>query len=236
VDTDVSRFDAVKDKPNERKAGNLEDAFSKADVVVNGNYGCPTITHCCLEPHGQVTEFRDGELYVWPSTQAVSGYADRSLAEAAEVPQNKIHVDCQYMGGGFGSKFNVDKWGTISAQLSKRTGRPVKLMLDRDLELMIAGNRPSAYAKIKVGAMRDGTVSAVDCEVWGTGGMGGYGPPPVPYVFTKIPNTRNVGKGIRTNRGGQRAWRAPSHEAASSRCRRLPTPLRRSRWMSWSSS
>src|SRR5437660_5333210 len=95
--------------------------------------------------------------------------------------------------------------------LSKQTGRPVKLMLDRDLELMTAGNRPSAYAKIKVGAKKDGTLTAVDAEIWGTGGNGGYGPPPVPYVFTKIPNTNIVGKGIRTNRGGQRAWRAPNH-------------------------
>ena len=87
-------------------------------------------------------------------------------------------------------------------------------MLDRDLELMIAGNRPSAYAKIKVGAMRDGTVTAVDAEVWGTGGNGGYATMPVPYIFTKIPNTRLVNKGIRTNRGGQRAWRAPNPSGA----------------------
>ena len=88
-------------------------------------------------------------------------------------------------------------------------------MLDRDIELMIAGNRPSAYAKIKVGAMRDGTVTAVDAEMWGTGGMGGYDVGRVvPYLFTEIPNTRVTSKGIRTNRGGQRAWRAPSHPQA----------------------
>src|SRR6185436_21092213 len=76
---------------------------------------------------------------------------------------------------------------------------------------MIAGNRPSAFARIKVGAQKDGTVTAVKSEIWGTGGSGGYNTPPVPYVFTKIPNTSTTGKGIRTNRGGQRAWRAPNH-------------------------
>ena len=200
-----------KDKPSKRDAGDVEKAFAEPGVVVvQGEYGCPVITHCCLEPHGQVTEVRDGELHIWPSTQNVSKYTDR-LGEAVGIDQNKIHVDCQYMGGGFGSKFNYDKWGTIGALLSKQTGKPVKLMLERDLELAIAGNRPSAYAKIKVGANKDGTVTAVDAEIWGTGGSGGYNPPPVPYVFTKIPNTRIVGKGIRTNRGGQRAWRAPNH-------------------------
>jgi len=200
-----------KERPSKREAGKVEEALAKADIVHSGHYGLPVITHCCLEPHGQVMELREGELYVWPSTQNVSGYADRVLGETVEVPQNKIHVDCQHMGGGFGSKFGVDKWGTINAILAKQTGRPVKLMLDRDLELMIAGNRPSAFASIKVGAMKDGTVTAVDTEVWGTGGSGGFNAPPVPYVFTKIPNTRIVGKGIRTNRGGQRAWRAPNH-------------------------
>src|SRR5205814_6006226 len=68
-----------------------------------------------------------------------------------------------------------------------------------------------AYAKVKVGAQKDGTLTAVEAEVWGTGGMGGYGAPPIPYVFTKVPHTRLTGKGIRTNRGGQRAWRAPNH-------------------------
>ena len=208
TDTDAS---LSRDKPSQRDVGKVDEAMGKAEVVIEGEYGLPTITHCCLEPHGQVTEVRDGELYVWPSTQNVSGYADRSLADATEIPQNKIHVDCQYMGGGFGSKFGVDKWGTVGAALSKKTGRPIKLMLDRDLELMIAGNRPSAYARIKVGAQKDGTVTAVKSEVWGTGGSGGFNAPPIPYVFTEIKNTSTTGKGIRTNRGGQRAWRAPNH-------------------------
>ena len=200
-----------KDKPTTKQTGNVETAFSDGDsVTMSGFYGCPVITHCCLESHGQVTEVKDGELYVWPSTQNVSRYTDR-LGEAVDIPQNKIHVDCQHMGGGFGSKFNYDTWGTIGALLSKQTGRPVKLLLDRDLELMTGGNRPSAYANIKVSAKKDGTLTGVDAEVWGTGGNGGYNPPPVPYVFTKIPNTKLIGKGIRTNRGGQRAWRAPNH-------------------------
>jgi len=199
-----------KDKPSQKEVGKVDEGFAQSDTVVTGQYGIPVIAHCCLESHGQVTDYKDGELFVWPSTQNVSKYSDR-LGESVDVPQNKIQVDCQHMGGGFGSKFNFDKWGTIGALLSKQTGRPVKLMLDRNLELMIAGNRPSAFAKIKVGAKKDGTLTAVQTEVWGTGGNQGYNAPPVPYVFTKIPNTSITGRGIRTNRGGQRAWRAPNH-------------------------
>jgi len=212
ADHDIRDNDPALSKanPDKREQGNVEEALGKAEVVHSGSYGCPVITHCCLEPHGQVAEFRDGELMVWASTQAVSGYADRGLADAVELSQNKIRVDCQYMGAGFGSKFNVDKWGTICARLSKLSGRPVKLLLERDLELAIAGNRPSAFANVKVGAMKDGTVVALDAEVWGTGGTQPI-PSSMPYVFTKIPNTRRIVKRITTHRGPARAWRAPNH-------------------------
>src|SRR5690606_27638235 len=111
---------------------------------------------------GQVTEIQGDTLHIWPSTQNVSGFIDPPFTEASGFPASRIRVDCQYMGGGFGSKFTYDKWGTICTELAKKTGRPVKLMLDRDLELMIAGNRPSAFARIRAGARRDGTVTAMD--------------------------------------------------------------------------
>jgi xanthine dehydrogenase YagR molybdenum-binding subunit len=209
VDSDPELF---KGNPGKKEQGNVDEAFGAAEVVVHtGNYGVPVITHCCLEPHGQVSEIREGSLYVWPSTQNVSGYADRGLSDAAGIPQNKINVDCQYMGGGFGSKFNPGKWGTVCAQLTKLTGRPVKLMLERDVELMIAGNRPSGFSKIKVAATKDGKITAFESEVWGTAGMSGGPPDLMPYVFDKIPNQRNTVKRIQTNRGPAAAWRAPRH-------------------------
>jgi xanthine dehydrogenase YagR molybdenum-binding subunit len=196
-------------RPSERQDGEVDKALAEADVVVEGDYGCSVITHCCLEPHGQVAEVRDGELYLWPSTQNVSRYCDR-LDDAVGIARARMHVDCQFMGGGFGSKFAYDKWGVIGCLLAKQTGRPVKLLLERDLELAIAGNRPSAFAHIKVGAKKDGTVTAFQGEVWGTGGGGGYSLRAFPYVFN-VRNARTKITGIRTNRGGQRAWRAPSH-------------------------
>ena len=196
-------------KASTREDGDVDKAMAEADVTSEGDYGVPVITHCCLEPHGQVTEVRDGELHAWPSTQNVSRWADR-LDDSGGIPRAKMHVDCQHMGGGYGSKFSFDKWGVIGSLLSKQTGQPVKLLLDRELELSIAGNRPSAYAHIKVGAKKDGSITAIEGTVWGTGGGGGYRLRAFPYVFT-APNTRTTMKGIKTNRGGQRAWRAPSH-------------------------
>jgi xanthine dehydrogenase YagR molybdenum-binding subunit len=205
-DTDPNKAEG---RPRSRTDGEPEKAFADAAATAAGRYGVTMITHCCLEPHGQVSELADGTLKVWPSTQSVSGVAGQ-LTDAAGLPANKIEVDCQYMGGGFGSKFGPGAWGAASVILSKKAGKPVKLLLERDLELMIGGNRPSAYADVKIGADKEGRVIAWDSKVWGTGGMGNFGAPPLPYVFS-FPNRSTSSQGIRTNRGPAQAWRAPGH-------------------------
>jgi xanthine dehydrogenase YagR molybdenum-binding subunit len=201
-------------RDQESEAGDVEKAFAEADAVVEGYYGLPAITHCCLEAHGQVCEFRDGELYVWPSTQNVSGYAG-GLTREAETEVDKIHVDCQHMGGGFGAKFAADAWGIIGAKFAKMTGRPVKIMLERDMELRVAGHRPSSYGTVKVAVKNDGELTAFATECWGSGGQQRFRMPPLPYVFTAIPNYKLLGMGIMTNRGLTRAWRGPNHPQAA---------------------
>ncbi len=197
-----------------REQGSAADGFAQADTVIEGYYGIPCITHCCLESHGQVMEYKDGQLMCWPSTQNVSGYSG-GLTSELEMSADQISVDTQYMGGGFGSKFACDKWGVICGKLSKQSGRPVKLMLERDQDQMIAGHRPSAYGKVKVGVKKDGSIVAWDSDVWGSGGQQTFRMPPVPYCFTEIANYKTLGRNIPTNRGLQRAWRGPNHPQAA---------------------
>ena len=197
----------------EQVTGDPDKAFQEADAVVEGRYGIPVITHCCLEPHGNVVEWKGDKLNLYPSTQNVSGIGG-DLSQNLKVPATNVHTNMQYVGGGFGSKFSADLWGVEAAKLSKASnGRPVKLFLDRATELMIAGNRPSAYANIKVAAKKDGTITAWQSESWSTGGIGGGGAPPIPYVFN-VPNQRKNHTAVSTNCGGVRAWRAPNHQQA----------------------
>ena len=79
---------------NRREEGDVESAFAEADVVTEGSYGCPVITHCCMESHGQVAEMRGDEMYIWPSTQNATGYGE-GISESTDIPQSKIHVDVQ---------------------------------------------------------------------------------------------------------------------------------------------
>jgi len=199
----------------EQVTGDPDKAFQEADAVSEGTYGIPVITHCCLESHGNIVQFSGDKINLWPSTQNVSGIGG-DLGKSLEVAASNVHTRMQFIGGGFGSKFASDSWGVEAGRLSKASGgKPVKLFLDRATELKIAGNRPSAFATIKVGAKKDGTITAWQSVSWATGGMGGGGMPPIPYVFTEIPNKRLNHTAVALNTGGARAWRAPNHPQAS---------------------
>jgi xanthine dehydrogenase YagR molybdenum-binding subunit len=200
----------------EQIEGDPDKGFREADAVAEGRYNIPVLTHCCLEPHGQVIAWGD-KIQYWPSTQAVSTIAG-DLAGSLKIPAADIHVQMDYMGGGFGSKFPADLWGSVCARLSKASGgRPVKLFLDRATELMIAGCRPSAFSKVKVAAKKDGTLVAWQSETWATGGVGGggVGADLLPYVYRKVPNRRINHTAVSVNVGSARAWRAPNHPQLS---------------------
>ena len=202
-------------RPMEEKVeGEPDQAFQKPDlVIVEGDYSLPVITHCCLETHGHVAEWEGDTLVVYPSTQGVERVSGQ-FAEALDIPATSVRTLMQYVGGGFGSKMAADRWGIAVAQLAKKTGRPVKLMLERKEELEVAGARPSVFAHIKLAAKRDGTLVAWESDAWGTGGFGGRsGNPPIPYVW-KIPHQRTRYTSISTDTGPARAWRAPNHPQA----------------------
>ena len=212
--------EGTRPKSNYQKAaaqtvGDGQKAFAQAEVSSEGLYGAPVITHCCLESHGSTSEWTDTDhLLVHMSTQNVSGIAGQ-MAELLKVPATNIRVHQDHIGGGFGSKFGPDRWGIATAEISKKAdGKPVRIMLERDSELKVAGARPSAYARVKVGAKKDGTIVAWQSESWGTGGPGGGGMPPIPYVLS-IPNQRKEHTAIRNNIGPARAWRAPNHPQAA---------------------
>lgn len=199
----------------EQITGDPDQAFKDAEVTNEGDYGIPVITHCCLEPHGNVIQWKGEDINYWPSTQNVSGVGG-DLARSLQVPGDKIHVQMDHIGGGFGAKFPSDRWGAESALLSKgASGKPVRVYLDRAQELTIAGVRPSHFAKIKLAAKKDGTITGWISESRSTGGFTGGGMAPLPYVFTNIPNKRLNHTAVSVNAGGARAWRAPNHPQAS---------------------
>ena len=194
----------------EEKVGDPDAALAAAAARVKGTYGLPIAAHNCMEAHGQIVEWTGPDaLTAWCSTQAVAGVASQ-FAEGLSIPPTNVHVITDYMGGGYGSKFSVDRWGIECAKLAKQAGAPVRWMLERRAELATAGDRPSAYAEVEVGVQQDGTINAWVSKSWATGGLGNAGNPPIPYLF-QIPNRRHQHSAVVTNKASSRAWRAPNH-------------------------
>jgi xanthine dehydrogenase YagR molybdenum-binding subunit len=214
-EADLSKAGSHGKAAGEKVTGDPEKAIQDAEAVSEGVYGIPVITHCCLEPHGCVIQWQGDQVMAWPSTQFVTGWAG-VLAPNLKVPAANIKVKMDYIGGGFGSKFSPGAWAEVGALLSQKAGgKPVKIFLDRATELQIAGNRPSAFGKIKIAGNKDGTITAWQSETWATGGFGGGGQPPLPYVYTNIPNTRLNHVSVSVNAGPSQAWRAPNNQQAS---------------------
>jgi xanthine dehydrogenase YagR molybdenum-binding subunit len=191
--------------------GQPEEELAKSDVTIDASYSAPVITHVCLEPHGLTVKWDgDSKIVAWASTQNVMGVAN-DLAQKFSIDGTNVTVYTEVMGGGFGSKFGADLWGLTAAELSKKAGgRPVKMFLDRVQEHLAAGNRPSANAHIRMGATKDGKITAVIAETYGTGGTRGGAAFPFPYVYG-IANSSRAHTDVFVNCGGARAMRAPGH-------------------------
>lgn len=214
-DLDTAKAKELTKPAGEQKSGDVDKALAGAKAVHKGFYGIHTISHMCLEPHGAHCAW-DGndKLNVFLSTQNVSGTAGQ-FAGPLQLDAANVSITCEYIGGGFGSKFAAGEWGLVCARMAKESGRPVRLMLDRATELKIAGTRPSAFAEITVACDAEGQVTAWDSHHWGTSGTKGgtVGLNVTPYVFTP-PNVKKVATGLVCNTGDNQAWRAPNHPQA----------------------
>ncbi len=150
--------------------GDVEQGFAQAEVVVEGEFSTQVQTHCALETHGVVASWDAGELEVHASTQGVVGFR-QDLAQLLGVPPERVRVLADQVGGGFGAKFGAGSYGVLAAELSRKTQRPVRLVLDRAEEQVSTGNRPSTRQKLRIGARRDGTLTAIRLESVGSAGV-----------------------------------------------------------------
>ena len=203
-------WEANQSNPGVREEGDIKAGFDQAAVEVEATYHTPVQTHVCLETHGNVVEWEDEQnLTVWASTQGVFGVRN-DLAGTFNLPANQVRVITEHMGGGFGSKFGAGVEAVTAANLARITGRPVKLMLTRKAEHLVAGNRPSMTQHVRAGATGDGRLIAYDMKGYGTGGISSGAGFSAPYVY-HVPNLRTEKRNVTVNVGNQRAMRAPGH-------------------------
>ncbi|MCA9879791.1 MAG: xanthine dehydrogenase family protein molybdopterin-binding subunit, partial [Thermomicrobiales bacterium] len=195
--------------------GDLEAGFRQADVVVAGTFTTPAALHNALEAHG-CTAFWDGDhLTLWDSTQAVFVVREQ-VAEKLGLSQHHVRVIKEHMGGGFGAKQISWKPDVLAALLSREAGRPVQLILDRRSENLASGNRNPTRQRLRIGAKRDGTLTALEAVIqqevgaYRTGGEASNVSGPYKALY-QCPNVRTEQTPVYTNTGPAVAFRAPGY-------------------------
>jgi xanthine dehydrogenase YagR molybdenum-binding subunit len=191
--------------------GDVNAGFVEAEVIVDAVYRTQVQTHSPMEAHGVVVDWKPDGVTVYSSTQHTASVRDE-LAEVFKLPKAQIRVVTEFMGGGFGAKWGMGNYGILAAHLSKKTGRPVRLVLDRREEHLAVGNRPSSVQHLRIGARKDGTLTAIHLEAYGTAGTGtgaGCGGPA--KNMYPCPNVLVEESDVFIHAGPAAAFRAPGH-------------------------
>jgi xanthine dehydrogenase YagR molybdenum-binding subunit len=189
-------------------------AWDKCDVVLEAEYRTPIIHHACLETHGHMIDYRGGDTAtVYASTQGtftIPGDAAKELG----LMESNVTAIVEHMGGGFGSKFGIGVEGALACRLAKQVKAPVKLMLTRQDEFLLAGNRSGSWQKFKAGVNKDGSLVALQALQYQLGGLGDGSQAGQPYIYNAA-NRYRERFAIHTNEDSSRAMRAPGHPQAS---------------------
>ena len=198
--------------------GDLEAGFQAADVIIENTYQSQLIEHAYLEPEGALSYLDlEGNMVVYASNQAPN--RDRmQIARSLNIPEQKVRVITPYVGGAFGAKDEV----TVqihAALLTQVTGRPVRILRSREESILTHVKRHPITVHHKLGATKDGKVTAVSIKaiadtgpyensgihvMWFVGTVAGG-----PYYF---PNARIETLAVRTNNplgGAMRGFGGP---------------------------
>ncbi|HET8558436.1 MAG TPA: xanthine dehydrogenase family protein molybdopterin-binding subunit, partial [Gaiellaceae bacterium] len=207
---DAVRRGLVTGEARRSERGDVDRAFAEADVVVEGTYRTQTVLHNSLETHQAICEWQGDTLHVYISTQYIWGIR-QEVAETLGMPEDKVRVVCEFMGGGFGAKNSPDPHTYVAAELAKRTGRPVRCALTRHEEHTSAGNRNSTIQRLRAAARSDGTILALEGEFFNSVGWSGWSSPtegPMRALYA-CENVRTVTHAAKLNTPPMKAFRAP---------------------------
>ncbi len=141
-----------------RENGNVDEAFAKGGKIVEAEYYAPMLAHAAMEPPAALAVYRDGKVEVWAPTQNPQG-AQEAIAAAAGVKKEDVTVYVTLLGGAFGRKSFPD-FAVEAAVLSKRTGKPVKVVWSREDDIKFDTFHSVAAMYFKASLGTDGKPTA----------------------------------------------------------------------------
>ena len=193
-------------------AGDPAAGFAAADVVIEREFDSATIHQGYIEPHACVARrTEEGQILLWVSSQGHFAIRDLTAAQLGIGPSQIKTIPAE-IGGGFGGKTTV-YLEPVAIRLAEKSGRPVKMVMSRAEVFTSSGPAPGSHIRLKMGATRDGRITAVDAELWYESGsfpgplMGlGMMCLTAPY---EIENYHVKGYNVLVNKPFMRPYRAP---------------------------
>ena len=160
----------------QHKLGDVEEGFQEADVIVEREFTTQTVHQGYIEPHASTATWAgDGRLTIWTCTQG--SFAIRSSCAAIlDIPESQVRVIPTEIGGGFGAKITT-YLEPVAAVLSKKSGRPVKLVMSRKDVFEGTGPTSASLMRTKIGATKDGKITAA--QLWMAFEAGAYPGSPI---------------------------------------------------------
>ena len=197
-------------EPADDARGDSEAALAASEVTIELEIETPAQLQTALEPHGAVVSWDGDEITAWISTQGMFS-AREELADAFGLRKDDVRVRTEFVGGGFGAKQGAGFEALAAAELARLTGRPVRLVNDRHAEQLDGGRRGATRQTIRLGASRDGTLTAIEVDAVVAMGQGGWMFPVVSPARTlyRCADVRALTFPAKTNLRAQNAFRAP---------------------------
>jgi xanthine dehydrogenase YagR molybdenum-binding subunit len=158
--------------PPQSGIGDFAGAFAAAPVTLDETYTTPDQSHAMMEPHASIALWQGDRLTVWCPIQQLN-WGARDLGLILGIPKENIRLLAPYIGGGFGGKGTVLADTVAAALAARAVGRPVKVALTRPLMFNSTTHRPATIQRIRIGAGRDGKITAIGHESWSGNLRGG---------------------------------------------------------------
>ena len=197
--------------------GNMQTGLSEADVVVEQTYNTPIEHHHPMELHAIIATWENGKVMAYSSQQMVDD-ATIAISDTFQIPKKDVRVVSAFVGGGFGSKLNLERHAIMAVMAAKMVGRPVQVTVTRTQMFTNTGLRQQNEQKMKIGAKNDGTLTALSHETLSHTSTNMEFQEPcgmISKMLYKVPNNKVTYKLIPMNIQTPFAMRAPGEATGS---------------------
>jgi xanthine dehydrogenase YagR molybdenum-binding subunit len=170
---DAAKVPSEKDN-KDSKVGDFAGAFAASPVRLDASYTTPDQSHAMMEPHATIAAWDGEKVTLWTANQMVD-WSRGDVAKTLGIAKENVRLVSPYIGGGFGGKLFLRSEALLAALGAKAAQRPVKVALARPMMINNTTHRPATIQRIRIGASREGKISAIGHESW-SGDLPGGGP------------------------------------------------------------